>query len=345
MDAAMLRELVTSQLGREPTDEEMAKISSAMGAVQSGSVQLTPEQNAQAMSYAQGRMAAPTQDPGTVNYSAAPSWSQNAPGRAGSVGPALQYDWDGAGPGDYQTAEAGRAKMFAAQNAAPATGPAAVDAHVNAAWQTGMTAQGKAEAPPYSAMQQDIEKKKAFVAGVQAANGGLGQYAVKNAGQDIKDLDAATKKAAADGAALQKDATSGDAKPAAAQSQGKAKGAEESAATEDDKPQPPAPKPASYPNWNTATPAAKQEAWAGASKQEKKSLTGGEFQLKAQKEEAAKPKFDPKAGTFSNIPVDPAPKAQVMTGVEAPSKGAVEEQLGMSITPSQYKQWLKSNGF
>jgi hypothetical protein len=219
-----------------------------------------------------------------------------------------------------------------------------VDAHVNAAWQTGMAAQGKAEAPPYSAMQQDIEKKKAFVAGVQAANGGLGQYAV-NAAEDSKAFAAANKKAEPAVAALQKDAKSLDTKPAAGQSQGKAakQGAEESAAAEDD--EKPKPKPAEYKAWNTASPDAKEEAWEVASKKEKKSLGPGEFQMLTQKKEAAaeaaKIKFDPKAGTFSNIPVDPVPKK---TG-PAPSQDVVEEQLGMSITPSQYKQWLKNNGF
>lgn len=342
MDPQMLRELVTSQLGREPTEEEFAKISQAMGAVQTGQVQLSPEQQSQAMQYAQGRMASPSQDPGTVNYFSGPSWSANAPGRSGGgPGDADPYSWDSAGPGDYQTPEANRAKLFAAQD------KALPDNVVNNAWQTGMAAQAaqpKAEPPPYNAMKQDIAQKKAFVAGVQAATAGAQPLPTGGA----QEMAAANKKAAADVAALEKDAKKLDAPKKGDDikaAQDKAK--KDVAALEEDAKALPAAAPATYQGWNTATPAAKQEAWATASKQAGKSMTGGEFQMQAQKQEAAKPKFDPKSGTFSNVPMGQtaAPKPQVMSGVEAPSKAAVEEQLGMTITPTQYKQWLAKNGF
>lgn len=364
MDDAMLKQLVTSQLGRAPTDEEMARISAAMGAIQTGQIQpgqtmpgVDPQQAAAAGAALQGRMGGGGGgDSGAVNYYAGPAWSGAAPSRAGGGGgymtDAPQYSWDGAGPGNYATGpEADRASMFAAQDAGLA------DNMVNKSWQTaqaGTPSSSPSPPPTFKGVTQDIEKKKAFVAGVNAATAGIAKPlptggteladAKKKAGADIDALQAEADNLPAPGPGAAKQVPIGDA-PALTEA-----------------------------NWNDADPAEKAKKYKAEAAKAGKSLTAGELQMLMQKDAAkkapapatpaAKPKFDQATGTFSGIPVGgqapaapatPAGKPKFdptsgtfsnvpMAGPTKPSKAEVENHLGMTITDAQYKQYLAKNG-
>lgn len=362
MDPMVLKQLVASQLGRAPTDEEMARITKAMGGLASGQLQpgqtlpdVSPEQAQAAAAQFQGRAGMPAGgDPGTVNYNAGPSWAGGAPGRSGTspyMTDSPQYDWDSAGPGNYATGpEASRAAMFSAQDAGLA------DNVVNKSWQAGMAGQAqqpKAEPPPYKQLSADIEKKKAFTAGVHAATAGVAKP-LPTGGTEIA---AAQKKGAADADALQAEADQLSGGPEVKQVPvGDAPALDEA-------------------NWNDADPAEKQKKYKAESAKAGKSLTAGELQgilqkqaaEKAKKAPAAtqasappaaiakpatKPKFDPVTGTFTNVPVaSEAPAAPAAPAAHAakmgptvPSKAEVEEHLGMTITDAQYKQYLAKQG-
>lgn len=332
MDDAMLKQLVTSQLGRAPTDEEMARIGAAMGAIQTGQIQpgqtmpgVDPQQAAAAGAALQGRMGGGGGgDSGAVNYYAGPAWSGAAPSRAGGGGGYMtdspQYSWDGAGPGNYATGpEADRAAMFAAQDAGLA------DNMVNRSWQAGQAGTPSAAAPSFKSVSQDIEKKKAFVAGVNAATAGIAKP-LPTGGTELAD---AKKKAAADVDALQAEA---DKLPAPGPGAAKQVPIGDAPALTEA-------------NWNDADPAEKAKKYKAEAAKAGKSLTAGELQMLMQKDAkkapaattpAVKPKFDAATGTFSNVPV--------ATGPTKPSKAEVENHLGMTITDAQYKQYLAKNG-
>lgn len=329
MDDAMLKQLVTSQLGRAPTDEEMSRISAAMGAIQTGQIQpgqtmpgVDPQQAAAAGAALQSRVGGGSAggDPGTVNYYAGPSWSGAAPERSGGqyMSDSLQYSWDGAGAGP--------------------------DDIVNKGWQAGLAGTPPQQTPPpFKGVTAEIEKKKAFVAGVNAATAGI----AKPLPTGGTELAAAQKKASADVDALQAEAdnlpTPG---PGAAKQVpiGDAPALDEA-------------------NWNDADPVEKQKKFKAESAKAGKSLTSGELQGILQKQAAekakkasapaaqtsaapaAKPKFDPVSGTFTNVPVaGQAPAAAPAAGPTKPSKAEVEDHLGMTITDAQYKQYLAKNG-
>lgn len=265
---------------------------------------------------------------------------------------APQYSWDGAGPGNYATGpEADRASMFAAQDAGLA------DNMVNKSWQTaqaGTPSSSPSPPPTFKGVTQDIEKKKAFVAGVNAATAGIAKPlptggteladAKKKAGADIDALQAEADNLPAPGPGAAKQVPIGDA-PALTEA-----------------------------NWNDADPAEKAKKYKAEAAKAGKSLTAGELQMLMQKDAAkkapapatpaAKPKFDQATGTFSGIPVGgqapaapatPAGKPKFdptsgtfsnvpMAGPTKPSKAEVENHLGMTITDAQYKQYLAKNG-
>jgi hypothetical protein len=332
MDDAMLKQLVTSQLGRAPTDEEMARIGAAMGAIQTGQIQpgqtmpgVDPQQAAAAGAALQGRMGGGGGgDSGAVNYYAGPAWSNAAPSRAGGGGgymtDAPQYSWDSAGPGNYVTGpEADRAAMFAAQDAGLA------DNIVNKGWQAGQAGTPPAAPPSFKGVTQDIEKKKAFVAGVNAATAGIAKP-LPTGGTELAD---AKKKGAADVDALQAEA---DKLPAPGPGAAKQVPIGDAPALTEA-------------NWNDADPAEKAKKYKAEAAKAGKSLTAGELQMIVQKDAAkkapaatptVKPKFDAATGTFSNVPV--------ATGPTKPSKAEVENHLGMTITDAQYNQYLAKNG-
>lgn len=364
MDPMVLKQLVASQLGRAPTDEEMARITKAMGGLASGQLQpgqtlpdVSPEQAQAAAAQFQGRAGMPAGgDPGTVNYNAGPSWAGGAPGRSGTspyMTDSPQYDWDGAGPGNYATGpEASRAAMFSAQDAAQP------DNVVNKGWQAAQAMQAsqpKADPPPYKQLSADIEKKKAFTAGVHAATAGV----AKPLPTGGTELAAAQKKGAAEADALQAEA---DALPTPGPDAAKQVPIGDAPALGEE-------------NWNDADPAEKQKKFKAESAKAGKSLTSGELQLILQKQAAekakkapaatqasaptptakpaTKPKFDPVTGTFANVPVTsdaagdsaPAtPAAKPSAGPTVPSKAEVEDHLGMTITDAQYKQYLAKQG-
>ncbi len=324
MDDAMLKQLVTSQLGRAPTDEEMTRISAAMGAIQTGQIQpgqtmpgVDPQQAAAAGAALQSRVGGgggAAADPGTVNYYAGPSWSGAAPERSGGpyMSDSPQYSWDGAGPGTGGVQDP--------------------DAMVNNSWQAAqaMQASQPANPPPFKGVTAEIEKKKAFVAGVNAATAGI----AKPLPTGGTELAAAKKKASDDVDALQAEAdklpTPGPQVPIG---DAPALGEE---------------------NWNDADPAEKAKKYKAEAAKAGKSLTPGELQLIMQKQAAAKkpaaqtspaptaapaskPKFDPAT-------TDAAPAAKPTMGPTKPSKSEVEDHLGMTITDAQYNQYLAKNG-